>query len=455
MSEEGDQGVSKPISRRKFLEKGGKLLGLAAATQTLARLGMIPETSVATEKESTSSVVVMDFFQEEKETDILIRKSFYPGFSEKEALEGMGVKDDTTEKGLLGGTPESDEDVKLLALKFLSVVYFDHGGGVVSSGQQTERFITGEQKDVTDRVSIVKAFEIKEITYDELGNPVVHFSINKDVVSKLVDASSEPVVNMSFELGSNSVTFNYYAMPKAELPIMQKKAFIRDSEGNEPTQREAEYFDSAGNSISKQEYERLLKEYYDREPVLLPSAERRASYVDGYAGEHTAENVKLMAEVAREHPDRIFVVAGGNPTGLYDVPDIREIRKQLEEEDLWPENIIVVGYEADTQADEDDVWSIYRGPSSGGADIYVSAADLEEFGFDQASSYATPVVSKIVSLAIRRGIKKPEKIKEFLRENSDIKDDSSYGNEEGRYYLLNLDKVKDFFDKDKQVGEMY
>lgn len=52
-----------------------------------------------------------------------------------------------------------------------------------------------------------------------------------------------------------------------------------------------------------------------------------------------------MAKVAATFPDKFFVVAGGNPSyyeGL-GIPDIREAREQLENEGLWPDNILVVG----------------------------------------------------------------------------------------------------------------
>mgnify|MGYP005860143645 CR=1 FL=1 len=84
----------------------------------------------------------------------------------------------------------------------------------------------------------------------------------------------------------------------------------------------------------------------EMEVVMFDPKDRDVRFLDGYAGDKTYRNLQKLTEVARKHPEKMFVAAGGNPTYLQDlkIPDIREVRAELERQGLWPENLIIVGF---------------------------------------------------------------------------------------------------------------
>ena len=131
-----------------------------------------------------------------------------------------------------------------------------------------------------------------------------------------------------------------------------------------------------------------------------PPGERSISLIDGYIGDSVYTNLKAMAQIATNHPEKIFVMAGGNPSWLEEeglvFPDIREARRRLENNQEWPENAIVAGLQV---MDSD-----FTGFSPLGADYYVSYTDIIYFGFPQAVTFATAMGSGMVNEARRLGL---------------------------------------------------
>ena len=139
----------------------------------------------------------------------------------------------------------------------------------------------------------------------------------------------------------------------------------------------------------------------------------------------------------------MFVAAGGNPTYLkgLKIPDIRDARAKLEEQGLWPENLIIVGFQARESG--------FVGQASYGADIYVADKDLEELGFSGASSYATPVVTEITRRVVYAGSKTHKQAREGLMALTQAAE-TYEGSEKVYYPLLDLGKVKNSFASSSQ-----
>lgn len=174
----------------------------------------------------------------------------------------------------------------------------------------------------------------------------------------------------------------------------------------------------------------------ETEVVLKKPSDRDVVFLDGYAGEKTYDNLRKLAQIVRKHPEKIFITAGGNPTYLNGlrIPDIREARSMLEKQGLWPDNLLVVGFQARESG--------FVGQASYGADVYVSDEDLEKLGFSGASSYATPVVSEITRQLISKGVNIPVKVKEALTQMTRTAE-SWEGSEKTEYRIIDLEKAKD------------
>jgi len=188
--------------------------------------------------------------------------------------------------------------------------------------------------------------------------------------------------------------------------------------------------------MPKEEAEAMIARFEEKEIALVPTQDRLIIFKDGYIGREGAErNLAALVSVVSQSPKKFFAAAAGNPTaGIpHGVPDIEEARAKLEEQEKWPPNLAMVG-----------VWgpNPYGGgeaPYAFGADFYVRAHDLESFGFQPASSFATPMVSEIVNRLRMSGIAEPGEIKKSLREMSDA------DGIENPAYIINLDKVREWF----------
>lgn len=413
------------ISRRDVLKTAAVVAATVTASSVLGlKAGkLLSELTLSPEKKLNPKLLMLDFFD-------------FPPLSSQETtiLQNIGVEDFSSTKGLLAGTPQSDEETKLLMRLLFQERYKGHGHRVCEVATKTRQFLLGNQTEAQEitTYSLFPAVKIGEIAKNELGNPVLTCGIDGETLSGFA-LSFPSVINLSAEVGQLQVTLGLYK-EKQKYPEMGRRAPSKSTIGMVTT-----YRDFQGNLISEKEYDFLLAKMDEKELVLLAPEERGVTFTDGYYGEETENNVLELVKVANNHPEKMFVVAGGNPFYFNGTkfPDIREARRKLTEEKLWPDNLIVVGFKGKESGQE--------GLGSFGADVYVSWEDLKKLGFSQASSYATPVVSEIVSLLIARGYNTHQKVREALislteaESTVDITDSSKNVD----YKLLNLALVKE------------
>lgn len=418
------------ISRRDFLKLGGAATAGAAAGYVAWRLGIKPETGSSPEIELKPSVKVLDFFDVDKAKSKYLQDNFPSDFSEEKAWQEMGVDDPSSSEGLLKATPNDKSQAKLLMMTLFQHRYQNHGKDVVTVMEKVSSLVSPDQKTIIPtRASIAGAVEFGRLEYDEIGNPTIHVALSSDVVDRLVSETPENVVNMSFELGDFSLTYSLYDR-KLKYPEMGRRGPSKITVGGKTS-----YRDYQGNDITEEEYNEISRKMDETEVVLLDPNERDVRLLDGYAGDTTYQNLLKLVEVARKHPEKMFVAAGGNPTYLQGlkIPDIREARAKLEKQGQWPGNLIIVGFQARESG--------FVGRASYGADIYVADKDLEELGFSGASSYATPAVTEITRQLIARGSNTHKQVKESLMQLTQVAE-SWEGSEKVEYRLLDLDKAK-------------
>lgn len=426
------------ISRRDFLKLSGAAVAGAAAGYAAWRLGIKTETGGSPETELTPSVRVLDFFDIDQAKDKYLQNNFPSNFSEENSWQEMGVSDSSTREGLLKAVPKDENQAKLLMMALFQHRYQNHGKDVVAVMEKVSDLVSPDQKTISPtKASIASAVEFGKLEYDEIGNPIIHVTLSPDVVDKLVSETPESVVNMSFELGNFSMTYSLYDK-KLKYPEMGRQGPSTITVGGKTS-----YRDYQGNDITEEEYNEISRKMNETEVVLLDPNERDVRFLDGYAGDKTYQNLQKLTEVARRHSKKMFVAAGGNPTYLkgLKIPDIREARTKLEKQELWPENLIIVGFQARESG--------FVVQASYGADIYVADKDLEELGFSGASSYATPVVTEITRRLVNKGLKTHKQAREGLMALTQAAE-AWEGSEKVEYPLLDLGKVKNSFASSSQ-----
>ena len=405
----------------------------AALGGAMVLKGDVPDVLRPPEIEREPTVLELDIFGTEDLREKLIKENFPSGFSEVEAFQKMGVQDPTTKEGLQVGTPKDNEQAKLLLVRFLELQFKNHGDNVSEVGEKTAQLLTGKTDTApVTQVSIVDAVEINGIRYDELGNPIMTYTVSPDKINTILRNSSADLVNASWQPGNNEIRFVMYTKNQ-DLPTMEQSYITLN--GSKTPVGEPSYFDHERNVISKEEYDKLLSEAESKPIELLPPKNRYVDYVDGYFGEHTLGNVLALTEIASRNPDKVFFAAGGNPTGMNEIPDIREVRKQLEEKHLWPENLIVVDYEYISD------W--IRMPAAFGSDIYIDGDFIEkQFDTTASSSYATRIVLEAVRQNVKAGGKDfAGRVGEFLGNNS-VDRTLMSNKEEIKYSVLDFQKIK-------------
>lgn len=421
------------VSRRDFLKVGATAIAGGATTYAAMKLGIKPNESEQAPSPETllkPTAIVLDFFKLDAFEEEYIRHTFPPGFSaEKNWLE-MGVKDPTTLPGLLHGIPKNEDQAKLLLMKLFSLRYQTHAENVISVMSQTASYVGFNQESVSpNRVSLTPAVSLGALTYDELGNPTVSVTLSSPEADRLIAHAPQSVVNLSLEFGDFPVTYVIYEK-KPKYPEMARQSPSRATIGDVTT-----YKDYQGHTITPAQYDEITHKMGEMEVVLRPPQERDVVFLDGYAGEKTYENLQQLAKMAGNHPHKICIAAGGNPTyhqGLH-LPDIREARLKLESQGLWPDNLLMIGFQTRESG--------FVGPASYGADIYVSDEDLEKLGLSSASSNAAPLITEITRQLISEGINTPRRIKAALSQMTrtiEFYQDST----KTEYNLLDLDRVK-------------
>lgn len=245
----------------------------------------------------------------------------------------------------------------------------------------------------------------------------------------MVAQTQDSVINMSFELGRIPTTFQIYRLETKEKdgPTLKNTSVRYIRNGVEVV--DTSYF-ADEKKITAEAYQELDAKSKKETIRRISPEERSFTFTDGYATDEktTEANLKMLVDVALKHPEKLLVAAGGNPTKSNEkIPDIRKARANLEKQGLWPKNLIIVGVEG--RVGEEGTLSYFNGPFAEGADIYVPWQFFKKLDCDQASSFATPVVSEIARQLRRDKNLTPGEIKKSLTEMCVTKErnwDTSY-----------------------------
>lgn len=415
------------LTRKEFGRVVSTTLACIAVGGTLGGSIVTPEQSEALTEQKTH---VLDIFGLHKFRNKVIQQTFPPNFSETQALREMGINDPTSVESLKVGFPRTEEQLKLVMLLLLEARYKNHGEEVVRVIQETAKYLDPDRHQIQPNTSsITSAFKLENLTVDELGNPSMHISLSQNAITAAVFMGLSDMHNLSFELGSFSFTYNLYGLRKKYPEMARMLPSTTTINGN------TTYKDYQGNQITEIEYEQQMSKANETVKVTLEPQDRSVSFVDGYANEDTSNNLFELVKLANRFPNKIFVATGGNPSkirGKTVFPNIIDARKKLTENGLWPNNLIIVGFEG--------VDSGFKAPASFGSDIYVAYEDLKQLGFPQASSFATPIVFEIVRAFRSLAIAKQVGIKEILDEIS-LQKNLTLGISTYEYRVVDLPKV--------------
>ncbi|PIR61571.1 MAG: hypothetical protein COY81_04305 [Candidatus Pacebacteria bacterium CG_4_10_14_0_8_um_filter_43_12] len=394
------------------------------------------------EPEKSVTPLILDIFNAPAFFDkVIAEQSQTTGVDAQTVLNKFGVTEDWTFFDFKNATPENEAESTILLLTALKSHYASHGENVDAVRAHTARFLNTPDVQAKHG-SIEEAFGFDSIETDELGNPTLWLRVSPEIFDQLLAQSNQSVVNMSIQLGKVGIKYELYKQvrmnPDIEYPTKSQRR-IGDNVA-------ATYFDGENNQISKEEYDELERLASEKKVVLGENpTDRDLLMQDGYIKERAYDNLKLMVELATKYPDKILVVAAGNPGAtVATFPDLREARAKLDEEGLWPPNLFTVGY-------VDEGQDGYQGPAEYGADFYVWYKDIQLISDeDPASSYATPMVTEIVRHLQSLGLRDPKDIRKALTGMSiDINtpDHKTYikGNDSRPYYMIDFGKVKRAF----------
>lgn len=386
------------ISRRRFL----KGLGVAAVRSVLPAGQKVEnqhsprvepegqELLIPPEEQDKYSVAILDIFDSKD-----IR------FGRYESIEG-GAGEPKSIEELKEIIPESEDKEVSIILSALRLRYGDHGRSVREVHERTddvlnENFVEGTRGIDVREKSIGSAVRVDNLEHDELGNPTLNIYVSPSAVSKAVDEVPGKIINLSFELGKISTKYTL-----KEERMVNERIRLDSSELIVDGNKNIDYYvvdDSSGErkEITEEEYKKIEARNDEREIVLIENPKwRQIAFIDAYAvdEETTYDNLRSLVGVVREHPDRLFVAAGGNPEEVRGrgtaKPDLTEARSRLEQEGLWPRNLLMVGVLYENNG--------YKSPLSRGCDIYVPHLGmLDQFTSVPASSYATALVSNLAA----------------------------------------------------------
>lgn len=410
------------------------------SVQSQTPISEIPATEEIAEQEKNSVPLILDIFNAQSFYDKIIQEKYSNNGVDVEGIvEKFGITESWSLNDFKAVLPENKEESAILLLIALRNHYAPHGKDVDAARTNTSRFLnTPEVQAIHTGIEEMSALDSVEM--DEFGNPTVWLRANPEVIDQLLAQSDETVVNMSFQMGKVGIKYKLYTEIKANPDVKYPNKRERKVGDNITIT----YFDGDNNEISKEKYDELLLQASEKKVVLAEDPSDRDLLIqDGYIKERAYDNLKLMAELAAKHPDKILMVAAGNPTdGL---PDLRDARAKLSEEGLWPSNLFTIGFVVEQQG--------YMAPVEHGADFYVWYKDINLItDKNSASSYATPMVTEVVRHLHSLGLTEPEDIREALVSMStDINtpEHKTYieGNSDQPYLMIDFGKVKREFQK--------
>ncbi|QQR93563.1 hypothetical protein IPJ91_00180 [bacterium] len=287
------------------------------------------------------------------------------------------------------GSTNIDQEAKKVLYLFLNE-YMSHGKTVLDVFQHRMGPYFPEN---VQAYSLNEAIQITYAEKDEIGNYKIKIKISAEKLKQVISQIDAPIVNLSLQVGTIKGKIDIYRIERPKNPY----TIIGVGIDGHITHN---FFDPSGNPIQEYEYH-IGSAKYNPYKILLED-EAYLSYQDGYAGSETYNNLKQMAKVAATFPDKFFVVAGGNPSyyeGL-GIPDIREAREQLENEGLWPDNILVVGVWGSDIATGYEDFS-YTGELQKGMDLWVSSKLIAQ----PASSFAAATIAEAIAAHSSKGEK--------------------------------------------------
>lgn len=377
-----------------------------------------PAEPVKEKSELISPPLILDVFLTEELKRQFIAKHFGPDFPEEALMEKLGIAGKENYDGFASLVqkvkPKNEKELAFLMLKVMEESYRNHGKNVIEA-RKAVAFFLGAADELPSSVPILEAIEIEDrITEDELKNPVIWVRIKKEALEKAIAESDSEIVNLSFELGRFGVTYQINKLGMTEegeeiyhnLSVSHVYVVTGDR-----TPITTNNFFYKKEPITFEEYQELEEK---TKPVIQPCPPRFL-FNDGYTGEITEDNLRELVDLARKFPEKTFFAAGGNLTGNR-LPDIRTARKKLEEEELWPDNLIIIGAQTDYRPNNVTEYSL----GTIGADIYLDKRSFSALGKDKASSFATPVIAEAYYQLRKKGCSR-HKAKELLFSLAQIK----------------------------------
>jgi len=407
MSESSENGInttgdipSRLVNRRTFLKSGLATLALIVANSRsipLPRvLGKNTEYLPSQEKLNDAKVAIIDIFGSRWVRDGFVRELLPPSFSSEAEFEKMKIADPNSNDNLINANiePSNDDQIKLILLKILENTYSNHGLSVKNTFLQTGEILNEAADPDFKLYSLNGAMNIDpELKYDDLGNPSLEYEISTDQIIKMIEQSGADIINMSFQPGKNKIKFGMFTRRQVSDVPLTGTTIIIDGVTH--------YRDADGNEITEDSYNSLKKQENATEIVALDPEDRHIYYTDGYSQENpdAEKNLRQLHRIAARFPNKIFVAAGGNhyfsESEDLTSPDFRIIRKKLEEEGVWQNNVILAGYEGYAQGN--------TAVSPLGADYYVPYEIFRDRDIGTATSYAAPIITRLIIELKRRG----------------------------------------------------
>ncbi|OGM19661.1 hypothetical protein A2686_00285 [Candidatus Woesebacteria bacterium RIFCSPHIGHO2_01_FULL_38_10] len=421
------------ITRREFIIKSASALALLALKGSTASpidtepAGKEPppppeqNQDKERKKKPNTKTLVIDITPD---TFVKLEKYGLSVMTEEKLAQLLGTNTPLTIDELRKYVPD-DEDLQLsVAAHFLRLMYQDHADKVTESMEKTSKYLGREFEEAQTEHLSGDSLQSFSSERDDKGNPVFRFRLDPEKLKELIGQSDATFVNLSWQtIGKVTVEMFYSDVVVNEDAINPMRL---NKEGDK-------YVLPDGRRITEGEWKRLFDEYQTRKIVRADSITLKPH--DAYANEETAyQGLRDITVLANAFPEKIFFIAAGNPVHWNAIPNISEAITRLEEEGLWSENIIPVGF-AHYDEERDKVYN----KSGKGAYYYVDEKDFERLKIQPATSFATPIAKEVVSnyFAKRNLEPTPDKVREFL--------DSHSRGEEG-YQVIDIAKIKEKID---------
>lgn len=422
----------KQTRRQLFYNIGFLLLGETVSMRTPFQSWIRKEE----EQSERPPELVLDLFNiENTVNEILEQYSTKHGISIEDSLRRSKAKRGSSIENFLQGLPNGKDDNYIFMVAALEAYWRKHGAQVFDLKQSVARYLGGVNT-APERSSIAPAVTISSLDFDELGNPTLWIQVDSDVVESKIAHSNVQVVNMSFELGRIGFKYDLYDLNFPHRsddvqPPQSSKITVTDSDGRSSSS--ISYSDGNGVPISALEYFILKLKFKISKIVPKPNRSRNFYAQDAYFDTRTFQNLQRLTKLVDKFHGKFFVAAAGNPSGgsLRTFPDIRQAREKIEMSGEWPQNLFMVGVYGHANG--------FAAPIARGADFYVDMNDLATFNMPAAASFATPIITEMVTRLVQLGVDD-----QHLRAELQLLCDNT-GTPEAPLWVLSFKKVRQKF----------